>query len=78
MKAISKFINRRSIDLLMFGWVTGIRKQIPAATVEQTVKAFSDYYGIEEDQYPIESMKSTFFRMNGEMVDFQRSMSRGK
>lgn len=77
MKAISKFINRRSIDLLMFGWVTGIRRQMPAATVEQTVKAFSDFYGIEEDDYPIETMKSTFFRMNNEMVDYLRTSDRG-
>ena len=62
----------------MFGWATGIRRQMPSVTVEKAVKSFSEHYDIEEDEYPIETMKNTFWRMSNELIDFQRTPDRGK
>ena len=63
LKPIQRLYKCNSIDMMMFGWVTGIRRFIPSAQINDTIEAFIVYYGLTENEYPFESALVTYGRL---------------
>lgn len=69
LKPIQALYKRNQIDLLLFGWVQGVRKYIPAANIADLVDDFLIEYDLEEIDYPYESAITTYNRM---LKDFKK------
>lgn len=60
---IPKFYRYDAIDKLMFGYVMGIRDVLPSVTIHRALEIFMDKYNLNEDNYPMDQAKQTWYRM---------------
>ena len=64
---IPTFYRRQTIDLLMFSHVTAIREYTHDGkynvTIEEAILNFMLVYGIPYDDYPMDSAKTTYTRL---------------
>lgn len=61
-----------ALNLLMFGYVQGVRKTIHTMTIDAALESFIDAYGLDPDDYNTESAKATYNDMKNHVADLQR------
>ncbi len=64
---------RQCIDHILFGYVNGIQKAMPSVSVLECVKYFMEDNGFCEDDYPLETACTTYFRMQKEYYESKRT-----
>ncbi len=69
---IHKFIKRRTLDSLMFAYVMGMKRALPAVTVTKALELFQNDFELTEDEFDIDCMRVTYQRMQSEYIDFLR------
>jgi hypothetical protein len=70
---IPRLYKRTALDLIMFGYVTGIRKAMPSVSVRECIAYFVQDNELSEDDCPFETLYITYFRMQKDFYDSQRS-----
>jgi stringent starvation protein B len=68
---LSKFCRRRSWDLVMFGFVQGIRRGLPGVPVETALAVFAREYGIANMN--MDNQGKVYRRMQSDLRDDQRT-----
>ena len=63
---IVKFLKRRILHYILFGWVSSIRYYLPSITLEQAVKSFHKYNNLDESETSVKSSVREYQRMNDE------------
>ena len=66
MVDIPKLYKRTALDLIMYGYVRGLRKALPSMTIEKCLILFQKENCLSEDQYPIRSARVVYQRMQKE------------
>ena len=64
LKPIQRLYKCNAIDLMMFGLVSGIKRFLPSAQIQDAVEAFITYHDLTETEYPFESALVTYQRMS--------------
>lgn len=72
MIVLSKFIQRRAFDLLLFGYVKGIVTSLPSVTIKDAVLSFMKTFDITEDEYNVTTGMATYTRMSHEIRNHER------
>lgn len=61
-KRIPAFYRKSTIDLLMFDWINAA-KFYNKTTIEQAFDDFLEYYGIDQEDYSLDSAKINYNRI---------------
>jgi hypothetical protein len=69
---IPKFTNRRTFDLMMFGWVDCIHTQFSSVSIKKAVEMFRVHYGLEVEEFNEDAACVTYNRMKAELRDYDR------
>ena len=64
---IPAFYRRKTIDMLMFAHVTALHERYDVK-LEDAIDDFLDLYGVDEDDYPIESARTTYNRIRNNFI----------
>lgn len=68
MKGVKKFYTRDALDKLMFGHVNALVKEMPFTT-KQALLNFMKEYKLSSDEYSLEVLETTFFRIKKEFSE---------
>lgn len=63
LKPIQELYRKNGIDLMLFGFVYGVREYLPGASMADVVDQFLIKFDLDEKDYPIESAITTYSRM---------------
>lgn len=64
---------RQCLDHIMFGYVNGIKKAMPSVGIAECIQYFMEDNGLEEEDFPLETACTTYWRMMKEYYESQRS-----
>lgn len=56
----------------MFSYVLGLRRALPATTIEHSLILFQKEFRLTEEEFPIDSAKVVFHRMMQEFYDYMK------
>lgn len=73
MLRLTKFIKRRQEDIMMFAHVRCLISNLPTVSVEKGILNFLKTYDIPEDSSTLDSIRSTYNRMQQEYFDSQKT-----
>jgi hypothetical protein len=65
-KLIPRIYRRNAENMMMFSWVNGQRKVVPAITIEQAIWSYFKFAGI--DDWDMESARVTYQQMQNEFL----------
>jgi hypothetical protein len=63
---LPRLYKRQAIDLLMFGFVTGMRSALPMVTLDDSLSYFMQKHNLSEEEYSYSGARSTYYRMEKE------------
>lgn len=70
MNEISKFFRQPPFNMMMFGWVYGLKLNIPSVTIEEAIKNFMKNNNLHGDvDVNVHTLTSTYRRMLSEYMD---------
>lgn len=75
---LSKLLKRNGFHLIMFGYVRAVKKNLPTVSVIDVIKQFMDEFEITHEEMNLESLRTTYDRMNKEFIEHLRNERRGK
>lgn len=70
---IPRIYRFQALDHIMFGYIQGLRKALPSMTVIQAIQEFQKSFGIEDEDYCIETMKAVYYRIINALIDSQKT-----
>lgn len=73
---IHKFIKRRTLDSLMFAYVLGVRRALPAITISRSLELFQKEFNLTEEEMPVDSAMVVFHRMMQEYYDYMKESNK--
>lgn len=59
---------KKTIDQMLFSYVTGVRDAHGRITIEQAILMFMEKYNLSEDDFPVESAMVSYQRMHRDFV----------
>ena len=68
---IPRLYKWESLDLIMFGYVQGLRYALPSLTVPIAITQFLKNFGLSEDQYPFEYAYQSYRRVIISLVEIE-------
>lgn len=63
-----ELVYKKTIDLMMFAWVTSITEVLPAVGQKQAIGKFLEWMELSEDEYPSASAKAAYLRMKNKFI----------
>ena len=69
---LPKYMRRHAHYLIMFGYITALRKHLPSVSIDEGIKQFSRSFNME-DGGDITTYKRMYERMNGDLLDSLKS-----
>ena len=66
---IPKLYKRTAINLLMYGYVTGVRATLHTIHVGDAIIMFMETFGLSHEEYNIDSAKVIYNRMQKEFLN---------
>lgn len=70
---IPKFYKRQSLDTLMYGFVEGVTRALPTVSISDSITLFQQRFNLKPDDYPIDTARRTYNRMNHEYFDIGKN-----
>lgn len=67
-KEIHKLFQSKGLDLMLYSSIRSIQNALPSCNIEQACINFQDAFSITEEQWPVESMKTTYHRLREEII----------
>jgi hypothetical protein len=64
-----KFLKRRQDHMLMFGYVHGVRNNLPSVSVRKAIGQYLDFFNIDGD---VRALENEFTRMVKELREADR------
>lgn len=71
--SIPKFYKRQALDLLMYAFVGGVRRALPTVSIADSIALFQQEFNLKPDDYPLDTARRTYNRMNHEYFDVDKS-----
>lgn len=72
--SIPKIYRRSSLDMLMFGFVEGMKAALPSLTIQECLIMFQKKTNLSDDQYPLESARTIYNRMQKEYIQYNKKL----
>lgn len=69
---IPRFYKWQTFDHLMFGYVEGLMKALPAMSVTDAILLFLKEYDLSEDEYCFENARGTYYRISKSLRDLEK------
>ena len=66
---IPKLYRRSALNLLMYGFVTGVRATLHTVNVKQAIFMFMEAYAIDDDDFNVDSAMVIYNRMQKEFLN---------
>lgn len=74
LRKMDKFLKRDFYEKIMFGWVTGVRQNLPSISLDKSIDQFYKHFNLTEDVFIKKaSAKRTYERMIVEFLETQKS-----
>lgn len=73
-----KFLKRKNQDLVMFGYIRAVKKNMPTVSVMKAAEQYMSEFGLDMDEHNIETIRVTFERMNTEYHEYLKNESKSK
>ena len=70
---LPKLLRRTPTDLLLFGWIQGIKWIRPEFNFKDALEGFMIRYNIDEDDYNTESAESRYYTMQKEFMELKKT-----
>jgi hypothetical protein len=67
--SIPKLYRRKAFDLLMFGFIEGMKSAMPTLTIQECIVMFNKKIDTRNEDYSIEVNRTTYNRMKKEYYD---------
>lgn len=71
--SLPKFIERRTYDTLMFGYVTAVHDNFPTVTLRSALEKFAERFELGPDEFNLESARQAYERMRKELREHERT-----
>jgi hypothetical protein len=62
--ALDKFFNKRQFDLLIFGYITAMRRNFPGVSVEKAIGQCLNEFDLEGQDVDAEAVRINYYRMD--------------
>lgn len=72
-KHIPALYKRGHLETALFSWVNCARYMFTTVSVDSAIMGFYKYYEIDEEEYPLNTARLTYYRMQKELIQIQRS-----
>lgn len=69
---IHKLYRANAIDLMMFGYVNGVRAALHTVSVHKALEMFMSEFALDEDDYSIETAHVLYNRMNNQLKETKK------
>lgn len=70
---ISALYQRGHLETAVFSWISSAKYIFPDASVDSAISGFYKFYGISPEDYSIDTARSTYYRMQKELLELQKS-----
>ena len=67
--SVPKMYRRNSLDLIMFGFVEGMKAALPSLTIQECLIMFQRKASLSDNEYPLESARMAYYRMQKEYTE---------
>lgn len=67
-KEFHKLFQAKDLDQMLWSAIRNVRNVIPSASIEEACKNFQDTFNLTDEQWPIDSMKVTYHRLNETII----------
>lgn len=74
--SLPKFLTRKSFDLCMFGYIRGVKKNMPTVSVSKIVEQFMNDFNLDPDDFNTDSARVTYEQMNNEFMQMLKNEKR--
>lgn len=64
---------KQILDVMIYTWIDAQRFTLPTITVEDSAISFMRHYKISEDQLSLKKVTETFWRIQKELIDEQKT-----
>jgi hypothetical protein len=65
---IENFYKKKTIDIMMFAWVSCLEKNLPAVSQAKAIENFLAYMRLSEDDYPFDSAKVIYSQIKQDFL----------
>lgn len=69
-KQIPELFRANALNLMLFGYVRGVKSALHTLTISQAVDMFMKEYGLTDDNYNRESAITSYNRMQNKFINF--------
>jgi hypothetical protein len=70
---LKKIFRHQKLDDFMFNYVIGIKRGLPAITLEQAINEFMNHYGLQEEEYPLQTSIQTYYTMLKQYYEYSQT-----
>lgn len=67
-----KLLLYEAVDHCLFSYVLGMQRAMPSVGIAKAVELFIEEFGLDEDTYPLEHAKITWYRMVEDYRNFRK------
>ena len=73
-----KFITRRIHDAILFGYVRGVKKNMPTASVLKIMEQYREEFNFTDEEFNIEAERTKYETMNREYYELEKHERKSK
>ena len=70
---VPKLLLYETIDHLLFAYIMGVQEIAPTASLQKSVELFMERFNLNEDNYPLDQAKQTWYRMLESYREFRKT-----
>ena len=74
-KAIQSLYKKGHLETSLFSWINCAKYIFPSTSVESAINGFYRFYSIDEEDYPMATARQTYYRMQKELLQIEKSKS---
>lgn len=75
-KSIQNLYKRGHLETALFSWINCARYMFSTVSVDAAIMGFYKYYGIAEEEYPLNTARLTYYRMQKELIQLEKDESK--
>ena len=73
LNALADFYKSQAEDLIMFGYIEGVKLALPAQKVSDIILLFRKKMGLSEEDFPLECALTAYQRIKKRFIDIEKT-----
>ena len=70
------FLLHETLDHCMFAYILGLQRGLPTVTLHRSMELFMEDFNLNEDIFPLEFGKATWYRMHPKYVKLREELDK--